>query len=438
MSDQKTNRDKTKIKFATNNIKQETQRESTEEKQDINIEGIKAFVLKDLIDKKQMKISSLFNSNGASHNSLLRDIKYEELTNKYNSEIFSHRIFMFICKIISNNKIAKTINILNPLYIVLVKISKLLLMTEIDLVVFSILVQKFGWKEIENLIKCNDIFSILLNFCIISKKKSSDSSEIIINSVFKENPSFEAQYKDFINLNVNKNDISMFDVSIKEINDKHVELSKPFNICCKEEIIDYNFCVDQILSMSMPYSENRKTNNMSTNHITSSMMYCDPKIENDRFEKGKIFYVNNPNQNLNNQNLLSNEFLIKNIMMYRNESYKDNPFILKDTNHPILNRGNLMEDLLKLNPDCLQNKMSNDFSGNYDFNMLLKNVSNQNHAFPEFMNNDSFLSNNNYLGKKREELEMMKINSSHSNILYNEHKNSNLFLDYGNSSKFIK
>ncbi len=45
---QKTNRDKTKIKFATNNIKQETQRESTEEKQDFNIEGIKDCYSKNL------------------------------------------------------------------------------------------------------------------------------------------------------------------------------------------------------------------------------------------------------------------------------------------------------------------------------------------------------------------------------------------------------
>lgn len=419
MSDQKTNKDKAKIKFCTNNIKVDIPKieneVNKEVKNDVKIEDIKALILKELVEKKHLKVTE---NNGviSEHiqREINREIKYEELTNKYNSDIFSQRIFMIICRIISSSKIAKQVNVSNPLYIVLVKIAKLLLMTEVDLIVFYIFLEKIGWKEIDTLVKCNDIFSVFLNICITSKKKSSESSETIISSIFKENHNLENQYRDFMNTNVMINNINLFDISIKDINEKQVQLCKPFNINCKEEIIDYNFCVDQILSMSMPYSENRKNNSLNANINNTNMSIFDIKQETDKIERNKIFTVNYPNQPNINQ-----EILFRNFINYRNES---NPFInLTQKSNFELNADNLQSRNYIDNISLMQN---NDLCQN-----LFKNISNQNHAFPDLINSESFL------GKKRDEQELMKNYSTNSN-LFNEHKQS-LFFDYNNSSKFI-
>jgi hypothetical protein len=421
MSDQKTIKDKAKIKFCTNNIKVDTPKIENEVKKevknDVKIEDIKALILKELVEKKHLKVTE--NSGIISEQmqrEINREIKYEELTNKYNSDIFSQRIFMIICRIISSSKIAKQVNVSNPLYIVLVKIAKLLLMTEIDLIVLYIFLEKIGWKEIDALVKCYDIFSIFLNICITSKKKSSEFSETIISSIFKENHNLESQYRDFMNSNVIINNINLFDISIKDINEKQVELCKPFNINCKEEIIDYNFCVDQILSMSMPYSENRKNNSLNANINNTNMSIFDIKQETEKIERNKIFTVNNPNQTNFNQ-----EILLRNFINYRNESL-NNPFLnLTQKSNIDLNTDNLQARNYIDNISLIHN--------NDHYQNLFKNISNQNHVFSDLINSDSFL------GKKRDEQELIKNYSTNSN-LFNEHKQS-LFFDYNNSSKII-
>jgi hypothetical protein len=43
----------------------------------------------------------------------------------------------------------------------------------------------------------------------------------------------------------------------RELNERFKLLSKPFDTYCKQNFIDYNFIVDQILQMSLPYSEGK-------------------------------------------------------------------------------------------------------------------------------------------------------------------------------------
>jgi hypothetical protein len=49
-------------------------------------------------------------------------------------------------------------------------------------------------------------------------------------------------------------------ITPRELNERYKVLSRPFNTYCKQNYIDYNFVVDQILQMSLPYSEGRPTN----------------------------------------------------------------------------------------------------------------------------------------------------------------------------------
>jgi len=46
-------------------------------------------------------------------------------------------------------------------------------------------------------------------------------------------------------------------ITPRELNERFSILSRPFNTYCKQNYIDYNFAVDQILQMSLPYSEGK-------------------------------------------------------------------------------------------------------------------------------------------------------------------------------------
>jgi len=70
-----------------------------------------------------------------------------------------------------------------------------------------------------------------------------------------------------------KNEVcSSLSISPREVNQKFKSLSKPYNSFCKVNYIDYNFVVDQILQMSLPYSEAKQLNNYNQAHakVTTS------------------------------------------------------------------------------------------------------------------------------------------------------------------------
>jgi hypothetical protein len=48
-------------------------------------------------------------------------------------------------------------------------------------------------------------------------------------------------------------------ITPRELNERYSILNRPFNTYCKQNYVDYNFAVDQILQMSLPYSEGRPT-----------------------------------------------------------------------------------------------------------------------------------------------------------------------------------
>jgi hypothetical protein len=58
-------------------------------------------------------------------------------------------------------------------------------------------------------------------------------------------------------LNHKNNYYNLMNISPRELNERYKMLSKPFNSYCKANYIDNNFIVDQILQMSLPYSESR-------------------------------------------------------------------------------------------------------------------------------------------------------------------------------------
>jgi hypothetical protein len=83
----------------------------------------------------------------------------------------------------------------------------------------------------------------------------------------------------------------MMTITPREVNDRFRLLNMPFNSYCKQNFIDFNFVVDQILQMSLPYSEGNKQlyehsvtsidqiSNQRDNTVSESQLQV-PKIEN--------------------------------------------------------------------------------------------------------------------------------------------------------------
>ena len=58
-------------------------------------------------------------------------------------------------------------------------------------------------------------------------------------------------------LTIKKDYYNSMTIAPRELNERYKLLSKPFDTYCKQNYIDYNFIVDQILQMSLPYSEGK-------------------------------------------------------------------------------------------------------------------------------------------------------------------------------------
>ncbi len=64
-------------------------------------------------------------------------------------------------------------------------------------------------------------------------------------------------------------------ITPRELNERFKILSRPFNTYCKQNYIDYNFVVDQILQMSLPYSEGRPINDKFQSQENT---ICEPQV----------------------------------------------------------------------------------------------------------------------------------------------------------------
>jgi hypothetical protein len=60
-----------------------------------------------------------------------------------------------------------------------------------------------------------------------------------------------------IDKNENKKYVDLMTITPREVNDRFNLFNKPYNTYCKENYLDFNYIVDKILQMSLPYSESK-------------------------------------------------------------------------------------------------------------------------------------------------------------------------------------
>jgi hypothetical protein len=97
-----------------------------------------------------------------------------------------------------------------------------------------------------------------------------------------------------------KKDYNVLSISAREINSRFNQLIKPSNPFCKNNFIDFNFVVDQILQMSIPYNDTKLHN---SNHHTELSKFS---FQND-YSISKVNQVQNTGFT-NSQNSMFSKF----------------------------------------------------------------------------------------------------------------------------------
>ena len=184
----------------------------------------------------------------------------------------------------------------------MVSLFKHLLMNEIEVAYFTILLDNIGWKyeNYEHWL----YFNIL---GIITKKQCGNEEDFILlfKNLSRVNKKFIDEYSTFIN---DKKIISKIDennISLKAINKRYLQLTKPVNSYCRKNIINYQDILDKIVKLSQPYFKESYDTKINDNNFK----YDDKISINDNVEKkvkknisNKIYKFEEQIYNINNQN----------------------------------------------------------------------------------------------------------------------------------------
>lgn len=99
-----------------------------------------------------------------------------------------------------------------------------------------------------------------------------------------------------------KKDYNVLSIAAREINSRFNQLIKPSNPFCKNNFIDFNFVVDQILQMSIPYND---TKIHTSNHHTELSKFS---FQNDLGTTTKHNQIQNSAAFNNTQNSMFSKF----------------------------------------------------------------------------------------------------------------------------------
>lgn len=221
---------------------------------------------------QEISQSSNNNPSGINNGAVLN---YEKLSKKYLEECLNSRIVAMISRIA--NSINEQFNMLNdPLHLTksIIRLCKCLLINEIELIVFSIYLERLG-KSFD--IEFETYITIL---GLLTKLNTSINCYDVTTAIFNERRGLQESFESFVKIHLDKDKINLLNVSIQEVNTKFEFYSRSSNISCKDDFVDYNFCVDQILAMSLPYSEVKKQKEiMKSSMVNSFKSNLKPNIE---------------------------------------------------------------------------------------------------------------------------------------------------------------
>ena len=260
---------------------------------------------------------------------------------------------------------------------IFISLTKELLLNEFELILLSL------YLEYIDISLFLDIFNMedsLLYLCYFIKKISINSNQLEpINSYLnKKYPNFNNDYEKWNKTNEKINN-KLF--SYIEINQRFKEYNAPFNIYCGDNYIDYNYIVDRILTMSLPYVDVKKENNNNNNITTHNNSILSSSVnELNNISNNNI----NNNSNYLNDNHINNNFINANKVNAGIEKYSNNnnkkqliqPEPFTNINLQYKNNSNCNINLKNESLNNMNNPSYNSLNNKNNNNLLIKDNSN--------------------------------------------------------------
>jgi len=200
---------------------------------------------------------------------------YKSLQNNYIKNNLNINIISMITKLINtSNTISKTLKSNYPLNDLLIEIVKELLLTDLEIVYFSLYLDIYGWENKYFDLKDNLILTAL------SVKKYLNEDIDIIETHLTEN--YENIKEKFANWILSQKDKKKIVITPRMVNERNNILKKTFNCYCRNNYIDYDNAVDKILHLSLSYNEINKHINNNKQKNKSKELIDFTKEENDK------------------------------------------------------------------------------------------------------------------------------------------------------------
>ena len=366
---------------------------------------------------------------------------YQDMFQKYIKNEFSLNCISYINKIILDIKKNYHLQQYEGKYNfnkLLITLTKELLLNEFELILLSLY---FEYIDLSlNFFTMEESF---LYVCFFIKKLTINENQLTQINSFLSNKyqNFNINYDKWYKINEEKISKKLY-FTYFEINQKIRDYNNPFNAYCKNNYIDYNYIVDKILTMSLPYIDLKKERDILVKNSDSIFLTI-----KDQNKKNNLQNLINDDININyiNNNYIKNNYInnivkntnidinindinefynkqifepeqIKNVNLNNNfigENINNNEFILNN-NEPIVTPNNLLHDLSNINKYMFENnKILNQ--------NLIENINNKN-AIEYPLNNYKDINNVNLINISRQEEDFLP-KKNESDLIMNQLQN---------------
>ena len=244
----KNNKNQNKIFLNKDEIMSKKKKEKIKPTQEIDMIKFKQKINQQIENNQSSCIEDFIDINQNDRN-------YLSLYRKYINEEFSPLCIVFINRIINQSETLNSeVKNNNDLHKILLSLTKQLMMNEYELTIYSMILDEFGWSNIEF---TEEEYLMFIGFFV---KHLCGDDELIILENIRQNGSLiliDEKYSNWKKLYNDKMKSHRI-FTYNEVNKRYKLLKRPFNIYCKNNYIDYNNVVEKILKMSLPYNESKQ------------------------------------------------------------------------------------------------------------------------------------------------------------------------------------
>ena len=228
--------------------------ESIKEEDEIKFKGISKEIENEL-SQNMIEEEIIKEKENKSSDSI-----YKRLQNNYLKNNLNINIISMITKLINTSmSIPKNLKSNYPLNDILIGIVKEFMLTDLEIVYFSLYLDIYGWEN-----KYFDMVDNLILTALSVKKYLNEDIDIIETHLSENYENIKDKFANWIKSQKDKNKIT---ITPRMVNERNNLLKKPFNCYCRKNYIDYDDAVDKILHLSLSYNEINKHlgNNKSRN-----------------------------------------------------------------------------------------------------------------------------------------------------------------------------